>query len=332
MDVDAAKSLLDEAIDDEEPVVLPRGVLSGLTAADIHADVRIQVGNVKDKVIHVEWDGLLCSDGVCVWGEAEYIWTRKYWYEPISLEYYLDLVRRAVEVRARDHGDVELSSYEDDGAFIQLRFRLATGETNLGTAYTAIRRLSEQLEEPARAAAAEAGSRLAEIAGRVSGWGTEPLDVLLDSVEKATGSDARGRALEELVARLLETIDGFSVTNRIRTATEEIDIEVLNASADPRFQREGALIVAECKNWTAKCGKDEMVLFKQKIENRSGRCSVGFLVSWNGFASTVPKEILRGSREHPLVVPVTGKDLRAAVRDSNALEMLANCWSKAVNL
>jgi hypothetical protein len=33
----------------------------------------------------------------------------------------------------------------------------------------------------------------------------------------------------------------------VRTATEEIDIDVLNDSAGPRFRRESAIILAECK-------------------------------------------------------------------------------------
>jgi hypothetical protein len=40
--------------------------------------------------------------------------------------------------------------------------------------------------------------------------------------------------------------------------------------------------------------------------------------------------MLRGSREHTLVVPITGKDIRAAVRDDNFADVLALCWEKAV--
>lgn len=111
-------------------------------------------------------------------GEAEYIWTRKYWYEPINLEHFIDLVRRAVEVRARDHGDVELIHFEDDGAYIHLSYAITTYETNLRLAFRRIRLVSSTLEETAAAASAEAGKRLAEIASRVSGWGTKSLDIL----------------------------------------------------------------------------------------------------------------------------------------------------------
>jgi hypothetical protein len=133
------------------------------------------------------------------------------------------------------------------------------------------------------------------------------------------------------VGRLFEAVPGFTVTGRIRTATEEIDIAILNGSDDPRFRRESAILLAECKNWSDKCGKDEFVLFKEKIENRSNRCSIGFLISWNGFKSTVTKEMLRGSRETTLVVPMSGKEIRSAIRYNNFADVLASCWQQAVN-
>ena len=61
----------------------------------------------------------------------------------------------------------------------------------------------------------------------------EALDVLVDKVAKATQTDEKGRALEELSGCLFETIPGFTVTGRVRTETEEIDISILNDSTDP---------------------------------------------------------------------------------------------------
>jgi hypothetical protein len=46
----------------------------------------------------------------------------------------------------------------------------------------------------------------------------------------------------------------------------------------------------------------------------------------------VTKEILRGSRERALVVPLTGKEIRAAVRSGNFAEVLTASWEAAVNL
>jgi hypothetical protein len=54
--------------------------------------------------------------------------------------------------------------------------------------------------------------------------------------------------------------------------------------------------------------------------------------SWNGFAQTVSKEMLRGSREGLLLVPMTGEDVRQAVRTGDFMTVLSTCWDKAVNI
>jgi hypothetical protein len=331
MNAEEARAILEAGAEDEEPVGLPPDVLDELTIADVPAGVSVQVGSYKDGVLHLEWEGRLTKDEEQVIGEADYTWTRKYWYSPLGLEHYLDLVRRAVEVRQKEHGDVELIHFEDDGAVIRMVFMVHSGEKNLGKAFHHVKSVCEELEEAAEDAADQVGRLVAELAGRVSGWGSRDLDALVVAVERATSADERGRSLEELVGRLFEAVPGFTVTGRIRTATEEIDIAILNGSDDPRFRRESAILLAECKNWSDKCGKDEFVLFKEKIENRSNRCSIGFLISWNGFKSTVTKEMLRGSRETTLVVPMSGKEIRSAIRYNNFADVLASCWQQAVN-
>ena len=70
----------------------------------------------------------------------------------------------------------------------------------------------------------------------------------------------------------------------------------------------------------------------EKLENRNRRSSLGFLISWNGFTSTVTKEMLRGSREETLIVPITGEEIRAAVRNGDFLKELVACWDRAVTL
>ena len=157
-----------------------------------------------------------------------------------------------------------------------------------------------------------------EAARRLSGWGELTIEQLVDQIDRQPTNDAKGRVLEELVCRLLQTVPGFQVGGRVRTETEEIDIRVTNGSDDPVWRREGALLLVECKNWSSKCGKDELVLFEKKLGNRRSRCSCGLLVSWNGFAKTVTKEMLRGSNGDLVIDLVEGRDLRAAVRGGGA--------------
>jgi hypothetical protein len=332
MNAKQAREILASAEDAEVPVVLPASVLSKLTVDDLPEDVTIEVGTLKDGVAELEWQGRLFRAGKQLMAEAEYLHTRKYWYAPLGLEEFMDLVRRAVETRHRVHGDVELGDYEDDGAYIRLHFTISTTEENLARGFEAAKKITNELEEAANRAADEIGKRVAEVAARLSGWGSENFDQLVDSVEKAKSTDDKGRSLEELCSRLFETVPGFAITGRLRTATEEIDVSILNDSNEPRLRRESALLLAECKNWSGKCGKDEFVIFREKVENRNRRCSIGFLISWNGFTVTVTKEMLRGSREDVLIVPITGEDIRHAVRTRDFAKVLSDAWDRAVAL
>ncbi|MGP8201560.1 MAG: restriction endonuclease [Limisphaerales bacterium] len=158
----------------------------------------------------------------------------------------------------------------------------------------------------------------------------EKLQSLIEAVKNANTSDEKGRTLEELVACLFSSIEGFSVDDRrIITETEEIDLVISNGSGDPKLRREEAIILVECKNWSSKCGKNEFVEFRSKMENRKGRCSLGFLISWNGFTDTVTKEMLRGSHERLLIVPIDGGQIQAAVRTDSFLRVIMSAWNKA---
>jgi hypothetical protein len=161
----------------------------------------------------------------------------------------------------------------------------------------------------------------------------ENLKRLLEAKNNANTPDEKGRTLEELVAGLFSSIAGFAVDNsdkRVKTETEEIDLTVSNGSDDPRLKREEAIILAECKNWSSKCGKNEFVEFRSKMENRKGRCSLGFLISWNGFAETITKEMLRGSHERLLIVPLDGKQIQDAVRNGSFFNVIMSAWNSAI--
>lgn len=323
--------LLNESVGNEGPVALSLKDLQQLVAADLPEEVRVQVGDYKEGILHLAWDGTFERVGEEIIAEADFTWTRKYWYNPLGLAEYLDLVRRAVERRASLKGDVEVSHFDDDGAYVQMMVSIqCPAKGSLSDVLERATRIRDELTESADRVSARVGRDVADVAATLSGWGSRSLEQLVDTVETALSSDAKGRALEELVSRLFENVPGFQVTGRVRTQTEEIDITVVNGNDDPRLRKEAPLILVECKNWTTKCGKDEFVLFQSKVDNRSGRCSLGFLVSWSGFASTVTREMLRGSREDTLIVPVSGKNLRHAVVESCFLEVLMKCWQDAV--
>lgn len=133
MNADEARDILSRWDEEsEEPLALPASALADLTIDDIPDGAILEVGTWQERALHLDWSGKLGRDGDAIYGEADQTLTRKYWYSPLGLEQYLDLVRRAVETRHRVRGDVEFGDYDDDGAFISLRFRINTTETNLG--------------------------------------------------------------------------------------------------------------------------------------------------------------------------------------------------------
>lgn len=341
MDAEQARALLAEAgenggsEDDGGLVHLPEGVLKELTLADLPEEVEVGVGELIDGITHVDWPGCLFRTGDALSAKVDLGWTKKYWSSPIGLAEYLDLVRRAIEKRERTHGDASVIAHDDDDEpWVQLVFELTGLPTkSLGDALSAARKRTDELIEPAQAAEREAGRVISELAQRLDGWGALPFDALLDQIDSPTNNaNTKGRVLEELTARLFETVPGLSAIGRVRTATEEIDVTLLNGSTDPRFIRESAIMLVECKNWSSKCGKDEFVVFRSKIKNRSDRCVLGFLVSWNGFTSTITAEMMRDSHERELIVPLEGRHLREAVRTGDFAKVLHEAWQRAVML
>lgn len=152
--------------------------------------------------------------------------------------------------------------------------------------------------------------------------------------EAFEGTDAqkRGKALEELLASLLASIDGFiEIGRNINTLTEEIDLVFRNVSRDAAWLKEGDIIIVECKNWRSqRVGKNEFVLFADKIHNRYGRCRLGFLVCTDKFAETLDKEMLRYAKTSLLIVPIGGEQLRYLVEAQNRSQLLRELVDQAI--
>lgn len=144
-------------------------------------------------------------------------------------------------------------------------------------------------------------------------------------------TNRKGKALETLIATLFSGVEGFNVIDsNVNTQTEEIDVVIRNESKHPTWEKEGSLILVECKNWQSKrVGKNEFVLFKEKIENRAGRSRLGFLICVEEFAETVTKEMLRLSKSDLLVVPINGEKLQQLVESPNRNQLLLDFFTSA---
>jgi hypothetical protein len=277
------------------------------------------------------------TNGICAVVTLSF--NRGFWLKPMGPDHYIDLALSSIDRRTRTHADVRLDALNPDqiNLFPQgsaaaddpinsIRLRIEIPDKNLFAAAEKAHKVKVELTEAAERLSASFASEVNKAKARLSGWGDQPLDKLVSEIDQQKSADLKGRVLEELVTRLLHDVPGYTVNGRTRTLTEEIDIVVVNNSGNPLWKRDGPLVICECKNWSAKCGKDEFVLFREKLKNRRSRCTLGMLVSWNGFAETVTKEELRGSREDLLILPITGQDLREAAFTGRFEPVMERVW------
>ncbi|XCA83501.1 DNA (cytosine-5-)-methyltransferase [Exiguobacterium mexicanum] len=149
---------------------------------------------------------------------------------------------------------------------------------------------------------------------------------LLSQIESETNSQEKGKILEVLIKIFFEEVKNFEVSTNIRTRTEEIDIVIKNNSKKNPWKEEGVIIIGECKNWNKKCGKNDFVIFKQKIENRNKRVRLGFFISWAGFTDTYLKERLRSSGDETLIIPIDGDQIKKAIESGCVEKFLMDMY------
>ncbi|QED46397.1 DNA (cytosine-5-)-methyltransferase [Cytobacillus dafuensis] len=153
---------------------------------------------------------------------------------------------------------------------------------------------------------------------------------LIQNVENAGNNNEKGKALEVLIKQFFEQVEGFKVNTNKRTRTEEIDIHIRNESKSEFWRKETILLIGECKNWSKKAGKNELVIFKNKVENRRKRVGVGFFISWNGFSTTFTNESLRSSKEEIVIIPIDGNQIKEAIESKNIEEFIKEWYTSAV--
>jgi hypothetical protein len=75
------------------------------------------------------------------------------------------------------------------------------------------------------------------------------------------------------------------------------------------FKKVDPVILIECKNWSKKAGKNELVSFFDKIINRRPHSNLGIFVSVKGFKRTV-NDFLKSKAESDIkVVLISGDDI-----------------------
>lgn len=153
---------------------------------------------------------------------------------------------------------------------------------------------------------------------------------LISKVESAKSNHEKGKYLELLGVTLFKSIEGLSIYgSNVETKTEEIDIVVENNDKSSPFPKEGPIILSECKNWSSKCGKNELVVFLDKVKNRYGRCSMGVFISWNGFCKTVDDTLLRSSQDQYVIALIDKSHIETSLHVGFET-ILKEQWAKAI--
>lgn len=93
----------------------------------------------------------------------------------------------------------------------------------------------------------------------------------------------KGRAYEDLICYLFDTIPGVEITQRNEMnefLTEEVDVAIWNNQKKNNLEFLPNIILAECKNWQSPVSSIELSWFASKLESR-GR-DFGILFANNG--------------------------------------------------
>ncbi|QCT01393.1 hypothetical protein E6C60_0671 [Paenibacillus algicola] len=321
--------------EDDEVIHIETDDSKKLSISDLPENANIQIGDTIEGILHIKLEGTLAwntAGEICI--AMAHNWYRKFWYSPLGIAYYMDLMKRLVEFREQEYGDIESIQFEDDGDWCHLYYSIKIPRelNNLYDIYCHGLSIYEWIESIVIETELEVSQLFTKATEKYSKYKLIEIPELIQRVETEDDANEKGRLLEELICKIFAEIPGFEVRDRIKSETEEIDIVILNRSDQSFWQKESSLILVECKNWSSKCGKNELVVFKEKILNRRGRAKIGFLVSWNGFAGTFLKEDLRTSQNDVLIIPVTGDDIKRAVSDNNIQETLVELWLDAVVL
>lgn len=149
-----------------------------------------------------------------------------------------------------------------------------------------------------------------------------------DRVLDSTDPVARGRALEDLVCYLIDTVPGVEVTerNRLNPAhSQEIDIAAWNDQAPNGFWFLPPILLFECKNWTRPVGSNEVAWFDAKVRSRG--LDLGILVAAQGVTGDAERrtaahaQIAAALHESRRLVVISLEEL-APLRDSRELVAL----------
>ena len=135
------------------------------------------------------------------------------------------------------------------------------------------------------------------------------LVALITEVDTATTNNDKGARFEALAIYLFAHLDGVEVTEHdIRMPSEEIDIVLWNAQREEVLRPWEAVILVECKNWSAHVGAPALDNFIGKLRRRS--LKTGVFVA----ANDVTGRFISGDGDEPGAVGIIRSALQEGIR------------------
>ena len=143
----------------------------------------------------------------------------------------------------------------------------------------------------------------------------------------------KGKRLEEFCNLLFCMDEGLIVKEQdCKLSDEEIDLYIQNNVSEPFWsQLNSPFIFVECKNWTSKIEAKHIRDFRQKLDDHSNICKLGFFIAVNGFTKGIKDQLIKSGKEGYILCPIEGKDIERFLEEGSRLrEFLENLISRVI--
>ncbi len=129
------------------------------------------------------------------------------------------------------------------------------------------------------------------------------------AVDAAVTAHDKGATFESLAKYLFEHLEGVEVTEQdVLMQSEEIDLVLWNAQREEVLRPWEAVVLVECKNWSAAVGAPALDSFIAKVRRRS--LKTGIFIAARG----VTGQFLTGDGNEPGAVGVIRSALQEGIR------------------
>lgn len=132
----------------------------------------------------------------------------------------------------------------------------------------------------------------------------------------------KGVQFERFISLLFGSM-GYKEINRriIDVSRNEIDLSIRNEIRDPFLNKFGKYILVECKNKPDyKVGKNDFIVFNDKLKNSNGLAELGIIATTGGFAKTTYLQAMRESGSSNKILFLSNVEFIELIQAENKIE------------